>query len=344
MASELFDTPNPSSRLSEEVLPKSELIVHNDFELPFLPDEHKDIKRQISLLGRKNNEIHPVNDSLIEIASNIRKRMSHFVVGSFLKYAKDIGVLPSVYSIFSDQLPKDPLTGVDEYFQQSFREDYGVPRKLWDNRWLCTMSNGLRQAQARGKLWTQNRLAIAKDGVLRYSYHLDSSRKDHFPKDIDLDTAAMTNTYPSIEKVHLIPDGQQRGLLTHATQAKNMREILSSSFLAPYRHIRPLSLSEGVASLPHSEKVIIFDPRVLHRAGFNLMRYDENPIDAHEILEVREPLPIPIFLASGIYDTARLHPEAAKGRAFIWSLDEPSAAFGQSELLNLQGKIHEIQK
>ena len=64
MTSELFDTPNPSSRLSEEVLPKAERIVHNDFELPFLPDEHKEIKRQIVLLGRKNNKIQPMNKSL----------------------------------------------------------------------------------------------------------------------------------------------------------------------------------------------------------------------------------------------------------------------------------------
>lgn len=339
MVSELSDTPKSSPISHKETIPSTERIINSDFNLPFSAGEHKDIKRQISLLGRRNNEIHPVNDTLIEIASNIRKRMSHFVVGSFLKYAKEIGVLPSIYSIFSDRLPQDPLTGVDEYFHQSFKEEYGIPRKLWDNRWLCAMSNGLRQAQARGKLWTQNRLAITKDGVLRYSYHLDSSRTDHFPKDIDLDTAAMTTSYPSIEKIHLVEDGQQRGLLTHATHDKSMRDILSSSFLAPYRHIRPLSLSEGVASLPHSEKVIIFDPRVLQKAGFALMRYDENPIDAHEIAEVKEPLPIPIFLASGIYDTARLHPEAAKERAHVWSLDEPSAAFGKNELLDLQRKI-----
>lgn len=339
MVTETLDVPRLSSRLGRHEIQSNESVIDSDFNLPFSPDEHKAIKRQISVLGRKNNEIHPVNDKLIEIASNVRKRMSHFVVGSFLKYAKAIGVLPSVYSIFSDQLPKDPLTGVDEYFHQSFREDYGIPRKLWDNRWLCTMSNGLRQAQTRGKLWTQNRLAITKGGVLRYSYHLDSSRTDHFPKDIDLDTAAMSNTYPSIDKVHLIADGQKRGLLTHATRAKSLREILSSSFLAPYRHIRPLSLSEGVVSLPHSEKVIIFDPSVLRRAGFALMRYDENPIDAHEILEVREPFPIPIFLASGVYDTALLNPESAKGRTHVWSLDEPSAAFGRSELLQLQKKI-----
>jgi len=331
-------TPVPKRKETSGV----ERIIDSDFNLPFSPDEHKAIKRQISTLGRKNNEIHPVNDTLIAIASNVRRRMSHFVVGSFLKYAKEVGVLPSIYSIFPDQLPNDPLTGVDEYFRQSFREDYGIPRTLWDNRWLCAMSNGLRQVQARGNLWTKNRLAVAKDGVLRYSYHLDSSRKKYFPRDIDLDSAAMTDTYPSIDKVHLIADGQKRGLLTHATQAKSLREILSSGFLAPYRHIRPLSLSEGVASLPYSEKVIIFDPRVLHRAGFALMRYDENPVDAHEILEVREPLPIPIFLASGIYDTARLHPEAAKGRAYIWSLDEPSGAFGKNELLELQRKIEKV--
>lgn len=339
MVSESFDlSRSPFLSRKPEIL-NEERTLDKEFIFPLSSPEFKAVKSRISLLRRKNNEIHSVHDDVVELASNVRKQMGRFVVKSFLDYARDTGVLPSRQSVFTDHLPEDSVEGIEEFFRQSYRPDSGIPRKLWDNRWLCALSNGLKHAMATGNIWIKNRLEITKEGLLTYTYHLDPLRKDHFPSAEDLTVEAMSDTYPSIGKVHLVDDGKSRGLLTHATRTGNMREIWSSGFVAPYRHIRPISLSEGVASLPYSDKVIIFDPNVLRKAGFALMRYDENPIDAHEILEVREPLPIPLFLASGVYDTARLHPEAAKGRAYVWSLDEPSGAFGKNELFDLQRKI-----
>lgn len=344
MVTESLDKPPLSFRPHTKEILNDESTINRVFEFSFSPDEYKAIKRQISLLKRRNNEIHPVSDNLVEIASNVRKQMGRFVVGSFLEYARETGVFSNSNSVFSDNLPEDSVNGLEEFFKQSYRDESGIPRRLWDNRWLCAMSNGLKQAQSTGTLWVKNRLIIAKDGVLRYSYHLDTSRKDYFPKGMDLTVEAMEETYPSKGKISLVENGEKRGLLTHATQIRSLREILSSGFLAPYRHIRPLSLSEGVVSLPYSEKVIIFDPDILKQAGFALMRYDEDPIDAEEILEVREPLPIPIFLASGIYDTTMFNPERAKKNVHIWSLDEPTAAFGNNELLTLRAKINEAQR
>jgi hypothetical protein len=302
--------------------------------------ESKLLRRHLSLLKREQNEVHLVRPEIVDLATRVRSSMEVIVVSTFLDYANRVGVLPHDESVLPSELGEPSEEAVENFFRNSYAEASGTPYGLWKNRWLCTMSNALKSV-VDVKAYDKDRLKI-NNGQLTYKFHLDLGRKHRFPKEDALTLTAIEKSFPSRASIELPEVGSPRGLITHSTQSVRINDIFSSGFIAPYKHIRPVSLSEGVVSLPYSDRVFIFDPEILKEAGFRLMRYYENPDDAGEIAEVLEPLPVPVFLASGFYETTFFDPWEAKKRAHIWSFDEPTASFGETQLEVLQQKIKAI--
>lgn len=290
----------------------------------------------VSRLKKETNRLVEVPEHLIDLAKQVKAQMEIFVVSSFLDYALATGILPYKYSVIPARLDEPTQQGLSKFFNDSYRPGSGLSPEHWRNKWLCVMSRSLYQV----KLWgDKDRLSISGGGLLTYKYHLDLTKHKRFLKRELLRYPSKSGKFPYYYETRIPSQAVPRQLLTHATDADTIEPITSSGFIAPYQHITPVSLSEGVVSLPYSDKVFVFDPEVLKQAGHLLMRFDESRIDSDEILEVLEPLPVPVFLASGLFDTSYFRPRKAQSNAHVWSFAEPSAAFGHQELRDLQSYV-----
>lgn len=329
--------PTYISEITE--IPEANRKIILEYAHKFHPENLELVEAQIETLKNSPNRIIEVRDDLVGLAAGVRESMEVFVVSSFIAFAKASKTFPYRYSVLPSELLEATKSGVDDYFAKSFNPRFGLTPEHWRNKWLCVMSRATYQVIST-KDWANDSLKMTAAGNLVYEEHLDLDRKGRFIDRRTLNSNAMEKHFPFYNKTQLPESDAPRGLLTHATQKESLPDIWSTGFIAPKQHITPVSFSEGVISLPYSDKVLIFNPTVLRKAGFALMRYNENPIDSVEIVEVLEPLPIPVFLASGLFDTAYFKPEKVQKDAHVWSFAEPSAAFGTEDLKRLAQEIN----
>lgn len=346
--------------------------------VPINPELMRLVSRQVHSLEATNriHQLISISPELIQLGSQIRLQLELFTVRTFLRFAHIyLGEDNNArYPRLSKTTIPSSLSSLDEaglnQFYSRSKGRKNISTDLYRARLLVFMASRISDLYSQGtrdprvstilpNIYLNQELGLTikhQFTIFEWTppHHLSiiKSRDFLFIDDNSQGDGMLRRTQL------LTPLETQGQLLTHAHSEEAKQTILQDQVLSHNGKFGSVCMSRHRISVdpdhPKGKHVLIFDPLVLHQAGYPLMTIDEGGKyglmnDGQIIQELRFGLPIPIFLASAIMQAAYFVSQEAQP-VKVRTFENPSTgdilptpgtyAYGIDALSQLARQIH----
>lgn len=295
---------------------------HFEQTTPIDSELRPSIESQIAsiLQAEASGQLIPTPDSLIQLGASLRLATELFIVTTFQSYVvqhlgQEFNRYPRIpETTFPTTLDSYDQNGLDQFYHQSIGRKH-VDSDLWRARLLVFMSSRISDMFSRGYgEFRDKQGSVHFDDSLHFVINHNFVIVDLGVPIIDSKQVSLSPGSKQTDQLHrttlLTPEDFSGQLLTHALSADALNSVINDSMISFGGQIGRVCTSRHLISIDpdHScgEHVIIIDPQVLSKAGIPIMTVDEGGQyglinDGQIIQEVRFGLPIPLFLAAGIF-------------------------------------------